>query len=82
MTVSNDDLTFTVTCKMKSRWVPYFLGMLRQMEFLGNLGGSRDIVFHSDGDGDYRPKFAWDRERLPLPALPDEQRGDTFFDAG
>ncbi len=60
---------FTIKCKMNERWIPHFLGMLKRMEYLGNLGSSRWVGFYSDGDGDYRPKFEWDKG-LPVPAPP------------
>lgn len=78
----NEDVTFTITCTMRARWVPHFLGMLRQMAYLGSIGSSRDVTIHSDGDGDFRPKFDWN-ESLPSPAEPREDRGgNTTFDAG
>lgn len=64
-----DHTTFTIKCTMKNRWIPHFLGMLKSMENLGRLGGSRWVRFYSDGDGDYRPKFEWDKE-LPEPKKP------------
>lgn len=63
-------MKFTITVDMHWRWVPHFLGMLKRMEFLGNIGASRDIIFYSDGDGDFRPKFSWDGQDLPPPADP------------
>lgn len=79
-----DNIEFTVKCKMKARWVPYFIGMLKLMQNLGGLGGSRGIYFYSDGDGDYRPQFEFEGD-LPEPA-PGTWRmddGETcFFDAG
>ena len=63
------DTEFIIKCKMRTRWVPQFLGMLKAMERLGGLGGSRWVRFFSDGDGDYRPKFEWD-ETLPTPVSP------------
>ena len=80
---------FTIKCRMSERWIPCFLGMLKAMERLGGLGGSRWVRFYSDGDGDYRPKFEWDKE-LPTPAAPrkaellgDSPRSDGYdFDAG
>lgn len=42
---------------MRKRWIPSFLGMLKYMEQLGDLGASRVAAFYSDGDGDFRPKF-------------------------
>lgn len=53
----SDDIEFTITCKMRKRWVPHFLGMLKKMNYLGSVGSSRRIVFFADGDGDFRPKF-------------------------
>ncbi len=55
--MKSQETTFTVTCTMRERWVPQFLGMLKYMEQLGGLGGSRKVTFYSDGDGDFRPKF-------------------------
>ena len=74
---------FTIRCRMRSRWVPHFLGMLRKMQNLGAIGSSREVAIYSDGDGDFRPRFNWP-ESLPAPALPrlETRNGDTFFDAG
>ncbi len=47
----------TIDCEMEERWIPTFLSMLRHMEYLGNVGSSRNIAFYADGDGDFRPKF-------------------------
>jgi len=77
-----DETTFTITCTMRSRWVPHFLAMLKYMQQLGGLGGSRDITFRSDGDGDFRPKFVWD-DALPSTANPVcDNDGDRTYDAG
>lgn len=74
--------TFTITCNMNERWIPHFLGMLRKMQSLGELGGSQNITIYSDGDGDFKPKFEWNVE-LPIPAAPIKQSGgDTTYDAG
>ena len=48
-----DKVTFTIECEMNKRWVPHFLGMLKYMQQLGGLGGSRKVSFYSDGDGDF-----------------------------
>ena len=32
-------------------------GLLRTMEYLGNIGASRNVNFYCDGDGQFRPKF-------------------------
>ena len=74
--MSNDE-TFTITVTMRSRWVPVFLGMLRQMERLGHIGASRTISFFADGDGDFRPKFEWDS-----PTAPAFAPRDDLWDAG
>lgn len=79
----NEDITeFTVKCRMKSRWVPHFLAMLKYMQYLGGVGGSRMVSFCADGDGDFRPKFEWD-EKLPSDAKPIvDKGGDRVYDAG
>lgn len=74
--------TFTITCTMNERWIPHFLGMLKYMQQLGNLGSSRKVCIYSDGDGDFRPKFDWENN-LPIPAKEMlENDGDKLFDAG
>ncbi len=72
---------FTITCEMSERWIPQFLGMLKTMQQLGGLGGSRIVKFYSDGDGDYRPKFEWDKE-LPKPAKQEWKNDEILYDAG
>jgi len=42
------DLEFTIKCKMKDRWVPHFLGLLKEMEHLGNIGASREVSIYAD----------------------------------
>ena len=75
--------TFTVTCTMNERWVPHFLGMLKYMQQLGGLGGSRMVSFYADGDGDFRPKFDWNDKTLKADAKPVQDRGgDRTYDAG
>lgn len=77
-----DDVTFTLRCTMRRRWVPHFLGMLKYMQYLGNVGSSRTVSILSDGDGDFRPKFAWD-ENLPSDGEPViDNDGDRTYDAG
>ena len=51
---------FTIKINMEERWIPHFLGMLKAMQRLGDIGSSRWVKFKSDGDGDFRPKFEWD----------------------
>lgn len=80
---SNEITEFQITCRVQTRWVPHFLGMLKEMQRLGSIGSSRNVTFFADGDGDYRPKFSWP-DQLPPPAEPagTKPNGDTFFDAG
>lgn len=78
----SEDIEFTIKCKMRKRWAPHFLAMLKYMQQLGELGGSRKISFYSDGDGDFRPKFKWDKT-LDSDAKPiEDSDGDRYFDAG
>lgn len=67
---------------MKDRWVPHFLTMLKYMERLGNCGSSRKVCLYADGDGDFRPKFKWDKS-LSSDAKPvSDKNGDHIYDAG
>ena len=81
----SENKTFTIEVTMRERWIPHFLGMLQSMERLGKLGGSRWVRFFADGDGDYRPKFTWEKT-LPTPSPPLKQidpNGNWYdFDAG
>lgn len=78
-----EEIEFYIKCKMRRRWVPYFLGMLKKMQYLGGIGSSKMIRFLSDGDGDFRPKFEWD-DRLPSDGKPRKtyDTGEEFYDAG
>ena len=77
----NNETTFTITCKMRSRWVPHFLAMLKYMQYLGNIGSSREVTLYADGDGDFRPEFVWD-ESLPQHANPiKDNKGHRTYDA-
>jgi hypothetical protein len=81
----DDRVRFTVACSMKPRWIPHFLGMLKTMQRLGEIGASRVITFHVDGDGDFNPKFEWGIDVEPVEReeqkIDDRQYG-YFFDAG
>jgi hypothetical protein len=78
-----DNKTFTITCTMKERWIPHFLGMLKQCQLLGAQGSSRDVTIFADGDGDFRPKFEWPANLSdPAPSIKTDPSGDTYFDAG
>lgn len=78
----SDDKTFTITCTMRERWIPHFLGALKQMQRLGSLGSSRDVTIYSDGDGDFRPRFEWPTNFPASEPAEVKPNGDTFFDAG
>ena len=56
------EVEITIKAKMNERWVNDFLSMLKYMESCGNMGHSAVIGFYSDGDGDFRPKFEFDRK--------------------
>ena len=76
------DMEFTIKVKMQERWVAHFLSMLRYMERLGGIGSSREVTFFSDGDGDFRPTFSWDKS-LPEDAEPiNNTDGNVYYDAG
>ncbi len=84
-TNTDTDTTFTIKCTMKYRWVPHFLSMLKYMQHLGGVGSSRVVAFYADGDGDFRPKFEWNKELLSpsseVRPVSDE-KGDRLYDAG
>ena len=52
---------FTVHCKMNERWIASFIKMLKSMEHCGSIGHSEFVGLYSDGDGDYQPKFSFDK---------------------
>ena len=52
-----EEVTFTVTCTMKRRWIQPFMSMLKYMEYCGKVGHSSDVGLFADGDGDFRPTF-------------------------
>jgi len=79
--MSDNTEEFTVKVKMEKRWIPFFLGMLDRMQYLGELGSSRDIVFFADGDGDFHPTFEWDIDVNLNPGKVTKS-GEVFFDAG
>jgi hypothetical protein len=73
----SNESSFTVKVTMGDRWVPQFLGLLREMERLGRIGSSRALTFYSDGDGDFHPRFEWDTDVEPVDAVK-----DLTWDAG
>jgi len=80
--MKSKETTFTITCTMKTRWVPHFLSMLKYMQQLGNLGGSRKVALYSDGDGDFRPKFQWGTTLSDVAVPIEDNRGNRLYDAG
>jgi len=80
---TKDDKTqFTIECTMKSRWVPHFLAMLRHMQSLGSMGSSREVSIFADGDGDFHPKFNWNKSlKSDVKPIRDKD-GNVLFDAG
>ena len=81
------EVEFNIKVTMNKRWINDFCSMLKWMQSCGNLGHSSIVGFYSDGDGDFRPKFEFDREYekvkgywkkdgKPLPEL------EVIFDAG
>lgn len=75
-------MKFRIECEMEDRWVPHFLAMLKKMEQYGGLGCSREVAIFVDGDGDFRPKFAW-RKNLKDDAKPiKDNDGNVLYDAG
>ena len=72
---------FTIKCKMEERWAPHFYAMLKHMQRLGSIGSSRNVVFYSDGDGDFRPKFDIDIEIEEAEPIKSND-GYNFYDAG
>jgi len=73
---------FTIKVKMEERWVPYFCSMLKYMEHLGSVGGSRTVGIYADGDGDFRPDFDFENiEYEDVDPVIDDY-GDRVYDAG
>ncbi len=66
---------------MRERWVPHFMSMLKYMEQLGGLGGSREVGIYSDGDGDFRPKFNFSIDAAVVKPKSDD-KGNRLYDAG
>ncbi len=72
---------FNVEVEMEERWIPHFYSMLKYMESLGKMGGSRIVGLYSDGDGDYRPKFNFGIDVDKVEPNSDKD-GDRIYDAG
>ena len=78
----DSEKTFTITCTMKHRWVPHFLGHVKIYATFRRCRKFKSGSFYADGDGDFRPKFEWDKE-LPSDGKPiNDVQGDRIYDAG
>lgn len=81
-------VTFNIKATMEERWVNDFCTMLHWMQSCGNLGHTSIVGFYADGDGDFRPKFEFDREYDRTPGFwrKDGDRKlpnlEVLFDAG
>lgn len=53
---------FTVECEMEERWADHFCSFLTHMASNGAYGRSGIVGFYSDGGGDFKPKFKFDRD--------------------
>ena len=74
-----------IKATIDERWVNDFCSMLKWMETCGNLGHSSVVGFYSDGDGDFRPKFEFDREYEQTKGYWDKEKLpniEVMFDAG
>ena len=78
--------TFNITCKMKERWIASFIKMLNEMERNGSIGHSECVGLYADGDGDFRPKFEYDKTLSTIgdkPKIIKNPSGQmTIYDAG
>lgn len=78
-----------IKATIDERWMNDFCSMLNFMQCCGELGSSSIVAFYSDGDGDFRPKFEFDRKyektqgyrKWEGEILPDTDI-DILFDAG
>lgn len=77
-----NNTTFTIECTMNERWANQFISMLKYMENLGELGGSRTVSLYSDGDGDFRPKFVINKAEYQIVSPLTDEDGNRFYDAG
>ena len=67
---------------MKDRWAPYFVSMLKRMEYNGRIGHSECVGFLSDGDGDFRPTFTIDAEIEDNKEYVIKEKHVKLYDAG
>lgn len=75
----SQEIKFTVTCKMRRRWIPYFLSALRKMQYLGSIGSSRKVCIFADGDGDFKPKFEFDNKVIDEKFIEVKEKDGTYF---
>ena len=77
---------FTIHCKMKERWIASFIKMLDAMSRCGSIGHSEFVGLYADGDGDFQPKFTYDKVLASIgdkPKIVKNPSGQmTMFDAG
>lgn len=55
-------IKLNIEAEFEERWLDDFCSILKWMETCGNIGHSSLVAFYSDGDGDFRPKFKFDKE--------------------
>lgn len=55
-------IKLNIKAEFEERWLDDFCSMLKWMESCGNIGHSSLVAFYSDGDGDFRPKFKFNKE--------------------
>lgn len=80
-----DEVTFTITARMKRRWVDDFCSMLKWMEHCGSVGHSSFVGFYADGDGDFHPKFNIETEFAQKDGITKKEilcKPEIMFDAG
>ena len=78
--------SFTIHCKMEERWIASFIKMLDMMKGNGSIGHSEFVGLYADGDGDFRPKFEYDKTLSAIgdkPKIIKNPSGRmTMYDAG
>jgi hypothetical protein len=72
-------MKFTIECDMPEEMVSHFLGMLTQMQHLGEIEGKGKVALQIDGENKLFPNFNWDKS-LPNAAAPKvEQNGHAVY---
>lgn len=79
----NKQVIFNIKVTMNERWVDDFCSMLEAMDRNGRIGHSSMVGFYADGDGDFRPKFEFDRKFSLKNGRKDTEgrKMEVFFDA-